>query len=148
MFGRLKRIISGFIRLIVLLFEKFADYTGPFAAISKGFLVGGLALFVFSPFIIYTSFLMIAQSVNPAFSYVLFTLWLVYLGFCMFFGGLVGYAIETKGSSWLGPKSLDYERQKGPKLESELLEDHHQEVDIDERVRQYLETLEKTKNKR
>ena len=126
------------LRWTIRFFEMIVDYTGPFAIIFKGLPVAAMALLIFSPYIVYVWLLNIAQSVGAPFCYVLYMLWWVYLGSLIVLGGLVGYVMETKSSSWVLPKSVDYQRQKGKKQEG-------QEWNADKVVKEYFEVLKKQK---
>lgn len=145
--GFIKTIIFGFLRCVVIIYRKMSDYTGPLAGIIKGFLVAVIALAVFSPFIVYSAILSLAQSIRPPLSYVLYVLWLLYFGSCVAIGSMAGYLMETKSSSWLGPKSLDYHRLKSKKLMVEQTEDK-QEADLDKSVQEYLQILKKQRKKK
>jgi hypothetical protein len=141
----IKKAAFAFVKLILLPFQKIADYTGSFAAVFKGFLVAAMGLIALSPFIVYTVLLTAAQSVEAPVSYILYFLWWAYLGSCLVFASLAGYLMETKGSSWVSPKSVDYEREKPKEQKAEPSEEQPEELDIDERVKKYLATLEKKK---
>jgi len=116
--GTLRKIPLGMghwlVAIVVSIWNWVVDYDGfvVLALLLKGLSVGLIALVVCSPAIVFTWILNVSVSVGEPLCYVLYIVWWMYLGLLLLGGGLVGYAMETKSSSWMLPKSFDYQRQK------------------------------------